>query len=223
MRWAELLISSAWLPSPTVIPRLDQHVQRNTAAIMAPPPDLSLALSTPFSTCKITQLRTSKMQKMRNLSIETGIYKTPRAGRLWCSSTGLADDEHDLTFHGGVDKAVHQYYPGHYERWREEFPNGSGFELGGFGENIVADGGMNEWNVCIGDVYRIGRKEDGAVLQVSLPRQPCFKLNHRFEMKGFAPNTWKMSRTGWYYRVLNEGCVFAYSSQYEFLDMKFCC
>lgn len=64
---------------------------------------------------------------------------------------------------------------------------------------------MNERNVCIGDVVAVG---DGPLLlQVSLPRQPCFKLNHRFELKNFAPNTWRRSRTGWYYRVLREGWV----------------
>lgn len=64
---------------------------------------------------------------------------------------------------------------------------------------------MNERNVCIGDIMAIGDPETGPLLQVSLPRQPCFKLNHRFELKNFAPNTWKLSRTGWYYRVLREG------------------
>jgi MOSC domain-containing protein YiiM/ferredoxin-NADP reductase len=168
-----------------------------------PPPDLVITFTAPT----IIQLRTSKMQKMHNLSIETGIYKTPQSQRLWCSLTGLEDDEHDLTFHGGVDKAVHQYFPGHYERWREEVPDGSGFEVGGFGENIVASGGMCEWNVCIGDVFELRGNGDGEgpILQVSLPRQPCFKLNHRFSVKGFAPQTWKKSRTGWYYRVLREG------------------
>lgn len=60
---------------------------------------------------------------------------------------------------------------------------------------------MNERNVCIGDTVRVGE----VLLQVSLPRQPCFKLNHRFGLKGFAAQTWKKSRTGWYYRVLKEG------------------
>lgn len=67
---------------------------------------------------------------------------------------------------------------------------------------------MNERNVCIGDIVSIGDDPStGPLLQVSLPRQPCFKLNHRFELKNFAPNTWKWSRTGWYYRVLREGWI----------------
>ncbi|KAI0206153.1 hypothetical protein F4808DRAFT_409051 [Astrocystis sublimbata] len=64
---------------------------------------------------------------------------------------------------------------------------------------------MNERNICIGDVFSVG--SNGVVLQISLPRQPCFKLNHRFQLKNFAPNTYKLSRTGWYYRVLAEGSV----------------
>lgn len=66
---------------------------------------------------------------------------------------------------------------------------------------------MNERNVCIGDTMSIGDPVSGPLLQVSLPRQPCFKLNHRFELKNFAPNTWKLSRTGWYYRVLRDGWI----------------
>jgi len=107
---------------------------------------------------------------------------------------------------------VHQYYPGHYESWREEYPDsGDVWGVGGFGENFVTGGGMNERNVCIGDVISVsppGSGEgEGVLLQVSLPRQPCFKLNHRFGIKGFANQTWKKSRTGWYYRVLREGWV----------------
>lgn len=64
---------------------------------------------------------------------------------------------------------------------------------------------MNERNICIGDILSVGT--DGVLLQISLPRQPCFKLNHRFQLKNFAPNTYKTSRTGWYYRVLREGTV----------------
>jgi MOSC domain-containing protein YiiM/ferredoxin-NADP reductase len=160
------------------------------------------ALDAPWQRDKLLQLRTSKMQPMHNLSITTGIYKLPRTERVFCSFTGFESDEHDPTFHGGVDKAVHQYYPGHYASWRSEFSLGQNFDIGGFGENLVSER-MNERNVCIGDKVRVG----GALLQVSLPRQPCFKLNHRFNLKAFSSQTWKKSRTGWYYRVLEEGWV----------------
>lgn len=73
----------------------------------------------PWHDATVTQIRTSKMKQMRGLSIYTGIYKepVPSTTRIFCSSTGLESDEHDLTFHGGVDKAVHQYFPGHYQAW----------------------------------------------------------------------------------------------------------
>lgn len=63
---------------------------------------------------------------------------------------------------------------------------------------------MNERNVCIGDIISVGPE---VILQVSLPRSPCYKLNHRFSIKKFAPLTSQTSRTGWYYRVLREGTV----------------
>ena len=100
-------------------------------------------LNAPPQKCVIKQIRTSKMKPMRNLSIETGIYKQPRSERVYCTVLGLQDDEHDLTFHGGVDKAVHQYFPGHYPSWKSDYPDSADwFEVGGFGENLVVDGGM---------------------------------------------------------------------------------
>ncbi|KAH8808082.1 MOSC domain-containing protein [Xylogone sp. PMI_703] len=161
-------------------------------------------LYAPFERDVLLDVRTGKMKPMKGLSITSGIIKSTRSEPVFVSITGIDNDEHDLTFHGGVDKAVHQYSPHHYASWREEFPeNAKFFEVGGFGENLVSNG-MNERNICIGDIIRVG---NDVVLQVSLPRQPCFKLNHRFEIKGFAPNTFKKSRTGWYYRVLKEGYI----------------
>ncbi|TVY34279.1 Uncharacterized protein LSUB1_G004863, partial [Lachnellula subtilissima] len=164
-------------------------------------------LDAPFTSTTLLTLRTSKMKPMGNLRLTTGIYKQPRDTPVFCSFTGLESDEHDLTFHGGFDKAVHQYFPGHYPVWSAEYPESNNFEIGAFGENLVSLC-MNERNVCIGDTISIGG-EKGALLQVSLPRQPCFKLNHRFNLKNFAPQTWKKSRTGWYYRVLREGYISA--------------
>lgn len=142
---------------------------------------------------------------MPGLSIQSGIDKQSRLGKIPVTFLGLEADEHDLTFHGGRDKAIHGYCSTHYSQWRREFPESEAlFKPGGFGENFVTER-MNERNVCIGDIYSVG--DDGLLLQVSLPRQPCFKLNHRFQLKNFAPNTYKLSRTGWYYRVLREGAV----------------
>ncbi|KAH6985745.1 pyruvate kinase-like protein [Ilyonectria sp. MPI-CAGE-AT-0026] len=117
---------------------------------------------------------------------------------------GLEGDEHDPTFHGGPDKAILGYCSSHYRDWQASYPERvDRFVPGGFGENFVT-ASMNERNVCIGDLISVGPE---VLLQVSLPRQPCFKLNHRFSLKNFAPQTYKTSRTGWYYRVIREGSV----------------
>ncbi|KAK3370303.1 pyruvate kinase-like protein [Podospora didyma] len=160
-----------------------------------------------FTSDTLLEVRSGKMQKMRGLEIESGIDKSLCNGPVHISSLGIDGDEHDLTFHGGVDKAIHGYCSSHYPDWRQEFPSAADrFRPGGFGENFVT-AQMNEKTLCIGDVVAVGDDEHGVLLQVSLPRQPCFKLNHRFVLKNFAPNTYKTSRTGWYYRVLREGTV----------------
>ncbi|KAI1332845.1 PK beta-barrel-protein domain-containing protein-like protein [Xylariaceae sp. FL0255] len=162
-------------------------------------------LYAPFESDVIVEIRTSRMKTMPGTTIQTGIDKQKRSGRIPVSVNGLDADEHDPTFHGGRDKAIHGYCSTHYAQWRREFPESEArFVPGGFGENFVTRR-MNERNVCIGDVVSVGN--DGVLLQISLPRQPCFKLNHRFRLKNFAPNTYRLSRTGWYYRVLRTGTV----------------
>ncbi|KAL8392274.1 hypothetical protein RB595_002463 [Gaeumannomyces hyphopodioides] len=152
----------------------------------------------------VLEVRTGKMQSFEGINVQTGIFKTPHESAMHVGEMGIEGDEHDYTFHGGVDKAVHAYCSAHYPSWRAEFPEAAAlFAPGAFGENLVL-GRMSERNVCIGDVVEVGPE---LRLQVSLPRQPCFKLNHRFRIKNFAPSTWRLSRTGWYYRVLRPGSV----------------
>jgi MOSC domain-containing protein YiiM len=72
------------------------------------------------------------------------------------------------------------YNSQHYKQWREEIPDRAHiFEPGAFGENIVSRN-LSEQTVCIGDILRFGKE---VVLEVSKPRPPCYKLNHRFEVK----------------------------------------
>ncbi|KAK1530670.1 MOSC domain-containing protein [Colletotrichum costaricense] len=161
-------------------------------------------LWSPFTSDTLLEVRTSVMKKMPGLEVTSGIDKDLRHGPIHVSYLGLDADEHDPTFHGGPDKAIHGYCSSHYSGWKAEHPIAADrFRPGAFGENFVTRH-MNERNVCIGDVIAVG---DEVMLQVSLPRQPCYKLNHRFQLKNFAPTTFKSSRTGWYYRVLKEGTV----------------
>ncbi|MEO6958515.1 MAG: MOSC domain-containing protein, partial [Burkholderiaceae bacterium] len=64
---------------------------------------------------------------------------------------------------------------------------------------------LTETNVAIGDIFTLGQ----AVIQVSQPRQPCWKLGVRFNVPGMARKVQTSGRTGWYYRVLQPGQVAA--------------
>ncbi|ADJ49965.1 MOSC domain-containing protein [Amycolatopsis mediterranei S699] len=109
------------------------------------------------------------------------------------------DRQADLTVHGGVDKAVYVYPAEHYPAWAAE-----GFEAepGGFGENVSLTG-VTEDDVRIGDVWAWG----DALVQVSQPRQPCFKLAMKTGRKDVTPLMIDSGRCGWYLRVLRPGTV----------------
>lgn len=134
----------------------------------------------------------------------SGIVKQRQETALKLSFEGLEGDEQaDLRFHGGPEKAVHHYPAEHYEFWRTVCP-ASAIPLvpGAFGENISTFG-MTEKTVCIGDVYRTG----SVLLQVSQGRQPCWKLNRRLNEREAALLMQTSGATGWYYRVLEEGTL----------------
>lgn len=132
----------------------------------------------------------------------SGICKKPVDGPLWLGKTGLAGDgQADLEHHGGPDKAVLAYAEAHYPLWQKEL-NLPRFSHGATGENFVISR-QTEESVCIGDTYRIGE----AVVQVSQPRQPCWKPARRWDIGDLALRMQNTGRTGWYYRVLEEGTL----------------
>ncbi|QND54323.1 MOSC domain-containing protein [Phyllobacterium sp. 628] len=136
----------------------------------------------------------------------SGIAKAAVKGRLWLSATGFEGDaQGDMKRHGGVDKAVHHYPFDHYENWIGEIGDLPVLEqVGAFGENLSTMG-LNETNVALGDVFRVG----AALVEVSQGRQPCWKLNSRFGVSDMSLRVQTTGRTGWYYRVLETGYVSA--------------
>jgi MOSC domain-containing protein YiiM len=132
----------------------------------------------------------------------SGMVKHPVEGPVWLGRTNLAGDgQADLINHGGPDKAVLAYAAAHYPGWRVEL---APLELpfGAFGENLTI-AGQDESSVCIGDVYAVGT----AVVQVSQPRQPCWKLARRWAWKDLTARVQRTGRGGWYLRVLEEGTI----------------
>ena len=133
-------------------------------------------------------------------SVMTGIYKCPVHHRVKVGALNLEGDRQaDLSVHGGPDKAVYAYPREHYDFWRHEFP-GIDMPWGMFGENLTLEG-LLEDNAHIGDRFRMGT----AVLMVTQPRLPCYKLGIRFDRDDFPDLFLASRRTGFYFVVIEEG------------------
>jgi len=131
----------------------------------------------------------------------SGIFKEPVKGPVWLGKINLSGDgQADLEVHGGPDKAVLAYAACHYPFWSKEL--GLDISHGAFGENFTIDG-LDETKICIGDTYAVGE----ALVQITQPRQPCWKLSHRLGIKDLVERVHTSGRTGWYFRVLKEGYV----------------
>ena len=135
--------------------------------------------------------------------VTTGIFKKPVTRRVMLRKTNLDGDEQaDRRVHGGVDMAVYAYPLEHYGYWQAELARAA-FVHGQFGENFTVED-LNEENVRVGDIVAIGE----AVLQVTQPRIPCYKLVMRMQAgSDFAARFLDSGRVGFYLRVLQEGRV----------------
>ncbi|UTV29589.1 MOSC domain-containing protein [Photobacterium atrarenae] len=135
--------------------------------------------------------------------MDTAIDKMPTTERIYLSETGLAGDEcAEKRFHGGTERALHQYPAEHYAYWREKYGIEKNWQAPGMGENLSTEG-MTEDTVCLGDRYQWGE----AIIEVSQPRSPCFKLNQRWNIEKFSVDMQDISRCGWLYRVIQPGYV----------------
>ncbi|NYZ61547.1 MOSC domain-containing protein [Luteimonas deserti] len=136
----------------------------------------------------------------------SAIDKRPAPGVVQVTVTGLVGDaQGDLRVHGGVDKAVHHYPYDHYPAWRSALPGRILLDgPGAFGENLSTLG-WTEDTVCLGDVVQVGSAE----FEVSQARQPCWKLDDRFDAPRVAARVQATGRTGWYYRVRRPGEISA--------------
>ena len=135
-------------------------------------------------------------------TVRTGIFKEAAQGRVKLGGLNLdGDGQADLVGHGGIYKAVHAYSIENYDYWKRELGRDD-FSYGQFGENFTVEG-MPEDKVNVGDVYRVGT----ALVEVTQPRVPCFKLAMKMERPDFLKVFMPSERVGFYFRVLEEGDV----------------
>ncbi len=151
---------------------------------------------------QLAQLFAGKIREFAPDGVPTGFYKTPLEAPVWVGREGLAGDvQADRRVHGGPEKALHQYAVPSYARLAEAFPQAASLLVpGAQAENISAEG-WSEDDIAIGDRFRLGE----AVIEVSQPRTPCWKIDRRFGVEGMMQFIAQTGLTGWYFRVLSEG------------------
>lgn len=138
--------------------------------------------------------------RTRGREIPTGIFKEPADGRVRLARLGLEGDiQADKRHHGGPEKAVYAYASEHGTYWKDTLGLAAPPPPGYFGENLTTQG-LVEKDVAVGDVYRIG----SALLRVTSPRSPCFKLGLRVGSPRFLKTFLESGRLGFYLRVAEE-------------------
>ena len=132
---------------------------------------------------------------------KSGIWKSPVAGRVAARGVNLdGDDQADRKVHGGPDKAVYAYAIEDVRWWEQEL--GRSLQYGEFGENLTTEQ-IDVTGALVGEHWEIGT----AVLEVSEPRVPCWRLGVRMEDKMFPRRFTKALRPGAYLRIIVEGDV----------------
>ncbi|NRA11212.1 MAG: MOSC domain-containing protein [Crocinitomicaceae bacterium] len=149
-----------------------------------------------------TNIGNSRTVVWNKEEITTGIFKNPVDEPIYLGLEGVTDDSViDRLNHGGIDKACYIFASDNYPDWQARHPYLE-WSYGMFGENITIKG-LDEKEMRIGDVYQLG----DAKVQVSEPRQPCFKLNIRFNSKEAVKQFVSYQKSGCYLRILEPGMV----------------
>jgi ferredoxin-NADP reductase/MOSC domain-containing protein YiiM len=133
-------------------------------------------------------------------TVRTGIWKTPVTRRIFARTLNLdGDGQGDLAGHGGEQRALMVYQLESYRYWTN-YLGRSDLTPGIFGENLTVEG-LADAEVCIGDRFRIG----SVVVEVSQPRDTCYRLGIRLERPEMAALVVAHRRPGFYFRVIQEG------------------
>lgn len=141
--------------------------------------------------------------------IKSAFQKKPVHSAVAVRRLGLEGDEQvELAYHGGLDKAVYAYPIEHYPFWQTRYQGSqqqlfdSSLPFGLVGENLTISG-LLEHQVYIGDELHF----PDCVLTVTQPREPCSKFN---AVMGYAKASKDMAIAGccgFYLRVDQVGTI----------------
>lgn len=149
-----------------------------------------------------TNLGTAKTFQWNGKEEQTGIFKYPTDKPI---VLGLTDVENDTVVnrkhHAGENKACFLFGANQYPYWKSLYPH-LNWDWGMFGENLTIDV-LNEDELRIGDMYKIGN----ALVQVTQPREPCYKLGIRFNNQQIIKQYIKHKFPGTYIKILETGSV----------------
>ncbi|WP_240927966.1 MOSC domain-containing protein [Cellulophaga sp. Z1A5H] len=133
---------------------------------------------------------------------QTGIYKYPTSEAIQLLNEDVENDTViDRKHHGGINKACYLYSADQYPYWKNLYPN-LGWDWGMFGENLTIEG-LDESELRIGDTYKLGT----ALVQITQPREPCYKLGIRFNDSKIIKQFVTHNYPGTYVKVLETGTV----------------
>lgn len=152
---------------------------------------------------KVGKVETSKLQDNKREVLVSAIMKKPTQ-KAYLTKVGFSEDEQgDTLHHGGENKALFLFSSLTYEKINSYFESSFDMkDIASFGENLVLSD-ISESDICVGDILEIGE----TIVQVTQPRQPCWKLSASTKEKDMTKVTFLNGLTGWYAKVLKEGYI----------------
>lgn len=148
-----------------------------------------------ISTGKIQDLSYSTKRPMRS-----ALNKKRITNQMWLSKTGFIEDEQEYKGHGGPDKALCLYSKKNYELWKNDVSTLPDYAM--FGENLTAVD-LDENDIYLGDQFQL----DEAIVEVSEIREPCWKIQEKYNIPDLFKRMSRSCKTGFYLRVIKEGFV----------------
>lgn len=140
--------------------------------------------------------------RWKGKDVITGIYKSPQPEGIYLDPGGVRNDHiGNPAVHGGTLKAIYMFAADEYPYWQRQFKRPE-WGYGLFGENLSVHG-LDESALRMGAVYRLGE----AVIRITTPREPCYKLGVRFGNQGIIDRFIQRGRPGAYGQVIEPGGV----------------